>query len=396
MQLLSYHDTILHLFQALVKSFERHRKILNTAIVPIDSIGNNCYTLIRNKYETEKLMIYSNPSFETEKHTHAFGAMLWWAVSLISMFTVGTGITAIGLCGASVLKITSTFLQDNTVIVLMMFFAVAIIIFFICLLRFASVLTTSYKFDGNTIIKGTLAARGGFISKITANTDFEFVRANFDTGRYKKTIYENTVLTGETKRYLKYSSNGRTIKILKIYDSMPDLRIAENTAKKSVASRVIKRVVLVFAIFLALEITDLCIGYAKNDTVNNAISEGNATVEKILTENGFTMQKISNSVYLYTKSTADNSRTSKLRIVYDKSGNIDKSEVEMFIESENDILALENLLKVFCKTQSTDEFISDVRKQLDGKSANAKLTLDNGQLLRLGTSGGYTEVHTSR
>lgn len=396
MHLLSYHDTILHLFQALVKSFERHRKILNTAIVPLDSIGNGCYTLKRNKYETEKLMIYSNPSFETEKHTHAFGAMLWWAVSLISMFTVGTGVTAIGLCGASVLKITSTFLQDNTIIVLMLFFAVAIIIFFIGLLRFASVLTTSYKFDGNTIIKGTLAARGGLISKITANTDFEFVRANFDTDRYKKTIYENAVLTGETKRYLKYSSNGRTIKILKIYDSMPDLRIAENTVKKSVASRVIKRAVLVFAIFLALEITDLCFGYGKNDEVNGNISQSNATVEKILTENGYTMQKISNIVYLYTKSTADNSRTSKLRIVYDKSGNIDKSEVEMFIESENDILALENLLKVFCKSQSTDEFISAVRKQLDGESANAKLTLDNGQLLRLGTSGGYTEVHTSR
>lgn len=341
-------------------------------------------------------MIYSNPSFETEKYTHAFGAMLWWAVSLISMFTVGIGVTVIGLCGASVLKIISTFLQDNTVIVLMMFFAVAIIVFFISLLRFASVLTTSYKFDGNTIIKGTLAARGGLISKITANTDFEFVRANFDTVRYKKTIYENAVLTGETKRYLKYSSNGRTIKILKIYDSMPDLRIAENTVKKSVASRVIKRAVLVFAIFLALEITDLCIGYSKNDEVNGNISESNATVEKILTENGFTMQKISNIVYLYTKSTADNSRTSKLRIVYDKSGNIDKSEVEMFIESENDILALENLLKVFCKSQSTDEFISAVRKQLDGEGANAKLTLDNGQVLRLGTSGGYTEVHTSR
>ena len=324
-------------------------------------------------------MIYSNPSFETEKHTHAFGAMLWWIVSLISMFTVGTGVTAIGLCGASVLKITSTFLQDNTVIVLMMFFAVAIIIFFIGLLRFASVLTTSYKFDGNTIIKGTLAAR-----------------ANFDTDRYKKTIYENAVLTGETKRYLKYSSNGRTIKIPKIYDSMPDLRIAENTVKKSVASRVIKRAVLVFAIFLALEITDLCIGYAKNDTVNNAISEGNATVENILTENGFKMQKISNSVYLYTKSTADNSRTSKLRIVYDKSGNIDKSEIEMFTASENDVPTLENLLKVLCKSQNTDEFISAVRKQLDGESANSKLTLDNGQVLRLGTSGGYTEVHTSR
>lgn len=341
-------------------------------------------------------MIYSNPSFETEKLTHAFGAMLWWVVSLISMFTVGIGVTVIGLCGASVLKIISTFLQDNMVIVLLMFFAVAIIVFFISLLRFASVLTTSYKFDGNTIIKGTLAARGGLISKITANTDFEFVRANFDTVRYKKTIYENAVLTGETKRYLKYSSNGRTIKILKIYDSMPDLRIAENTVEKSVASRVIKRVVLVFAIFLALEITDLCIGYGKNDEVNGNISESNATVEKILTENGFTMQKISNIVYLYTKSTADNSRTSKLRIVYDKSGNIDKSEVEMFIESENDILALENLLKVFCKSQNTDEFISAVRKQLDGESANAKLTLDNGQLLRLGTSGGYTEVHTSR
>ena len=150
--------------------------------------------------------------------------------------------------------------RDNTAIVLMLFFAVTIIIFFIGLLRFASVLTTSYKFDGNTIIKGTLAIRGGLISKITANTDFEFVRANFDTDRYKKTIYENAVLTGETKRYLKYSSNGRTIKILKIYDSMPDLRIAENTIKKSVASRVIKRAALVFAIFLALEITDLCIG----------------------------------------------------------------------------------------------------------------------------------------
>ncbi len=311
-------------------------------------------------------MIYSNPSFETEKHTHAFGAMLWWAVSLISMFTVGTGVTAIGLCAASVLKITSTFLQDNTVIVLMLFFAAAIVIFFIGLLRFASVLTTSYKFDGNTIIKGTLAARGGLISKITANTDFEFVRANFDTDRYKKTIYENAVLTGETKRYLKYSSNGRTIKILKIYDSMPDLRIAES------------------------------IGYGKNDEVNGNISQSNATVEKILTENGFTMQEISNIVYLYTKSTADNSRTSKLRIVYDKSGNIDKSEIEMFIENEKDISTLEALINVLCKSESTDEFIASVRKQLDGKTSNAKLTLDNGQVLRLGTSGGYTEVHTSR
>lgn len=340
-------------------------------------------------------MIYCNPSFETEKYTHAFGKMLWWIVSLISMFTVGIGVTTIGLCAASVLEITSTILQDHTVIVLMLFFTVTLVIYFFGLLRFASALTTSYKFDGNTIIKGTLASRGGLIAKITANTDFVFVKTYFDTDRYKKTVYENAVLIGETKRYLKYSSNGRTIKILKIYDSMPDLRIAENTVKKSVASRVIKRAVLVFAIFLALEITDLCIGYSKNDEVNGNISESNATVEKILTENGYTMQEISNIVYLYTKSTADNRRTSCLRIVYDKSGNIDKSEVEMFIESENDILALENLLKVFCKSQNTDEFISAVRKQFDGKSSNAKLTLDNGQSLRLGKSGGYTEVHTS-
>ena len=340
-------------------------------------------------------MIYCNPSFETERYTHACGKMLWWIVSLISMFTVGIGVTAIGLCAASVLEITSTILQDNTVIVLMMFFAAAIIMFFIGLLRFASVLTTSYKFDGNTIIKGTLAARGGLISKITANTDFEFVRANFDTDRYKKTIYENAVLTGETKRYLKYSSNGRTIKILKIYDSMPDLRIAENTVKKFVASRVIKRAALVFAIFLALEITDLCIGYAKNDTVNSEISEANAVIEEILTEHGYSLQKMSNIVYLYTKSTADNSRTSKLRIVYDKSGNIDKSEVEMFIENEKDISTLEALINVLCKSESTDEFIASVRKQLDGKTSNAKLMLDNGQSLRLGKSGGYTEVHTS-
>ena len=340
-------------------------------------------------------MIYCYPSFETERYTHAFYKILWWIVSLISMFTVGIGVTAIGLCAASVLKITSTFLQDNMVFALMLFFAVAIVIFFISLLRFAIVLTTSYKFDGNTIIKGTLAVRGGFISKITANTDLEFVRANFDTDRYKKTIYENAVLTGETKRYLKYSSNGRTIKILKIYDSMPDLRIAENTVKKSVVGRVAVRAITVFAAFLALEITDLCIGYSKNDEINGNISENNTVIQQLLTENGFTMQKISNSVYLYTKSTADNSRTSKLRIVYDKSGNIDRSEVEMFIESENDVPTLENLLKVFCKSQNTDEFVASVRKQLDGETSNAKLTLDNGQSLRLGKSGGYTEIHTS-
>lgn len=340
-------------------------------------------------------MIYCNPSFETERYTHAFGKMLWWIVSLISMFTIGIGVTAIGLCAASVLKITSTILQDHTVIVLMLFFTVTFIIYFFGLLRFASALTTSYKFDGNTIIKGTLAAKGGLISKITANTDFEFVRANFDTGRYKKTIYENAVLTGETKRYLKYSSNGRTIKILKIYDSMPDIMIAENAVKRSVAGRVAVRVVSVFAIFLALEITDLCIGYAKNDTVNSEISEANAVIEEILTENGYSLQKMSNIVYLYTKSTADNSRTSKLRIVYNKSGNIDKSEIEMFIENEKDISMLEALINVLCKSESTDEFIDSVRKQLDGKTSNAKLTLDNGQSLRLGKSGGYTEVHTS-
>lgn len=340
-------------------------------------------------------MIYCNPSFETERYTHAFSKMLWWIVSLISMFTVGIGVTAIGLCSASILKITSTVLQDYTVVILIPFFAVSIIIYFVCLLRFAQALTSSYKFDGNTIIKGVIATSGGLISKITANTDYSFVKANFDTDRYKKTVYENAVLVGETKRYLKYSSNGRTIKILKIYDSMPDLRIAENTVKKSVAGRVAIRAVSVFAIFLALEITDLCIGYAKNDTVNSEISEANAVIEEILAENGYSMQKMSNIVYLYTKSTADNSRTSQLRIIYDKSGDIAKSETEMFIESESDISAVKKLLSVLCKSQSTDEFIVSVRKQLDGEISNARLLLDNGQTLRLGKSGGYTEIHTS-
>lgn len=340
-------------------------------------------------------MIYCNPSFETEKYTHAFGKTLWWIVSLISMFTVGVGVTAVGLCSASILKITSTVLQDCTAIALIPFFAVSIIIYFVCLLRFAQALTSSYKFDGNTIIKGVIATSGGLISKITANTDYSFVKENFDTDRYKKTVYENAVLVGETKRYLKYNSNGKVIKILKIYDSMPDLRIAENAVKKSVAGRVAVRAVSVFVIFLLLEAVDLCIGYAINDTVNSAISESNSVIEEILTENGYSVQKISNAVYLYTKPTADNSRASQLRIIYDKSGDIAKSETEMFIESESDISALEKLLSVFCKSQSADEFITSVRKQLDGEISNAKLTLDNGQTLRLGKSGGYTEIHTS-
>lgn len=67
----------------------------------------------------------------------------------------------------------------------------------------------------------------------------------------------------------------------------------------------------------------------------------------------------------------------------------------MFIENENDISALEKLLNIFCKSQSTEEFVTAVRKQLDGETSNAKLTLDNGQTLRLGKSGGYTEIHTS-
>lgn len=340
-------------------------------------------------------MIYCNPSFETEKYTHAFGRMLWWVVSVVSMFTVGVGVTAVGLCSASILKITSTVLQDCTAVILIPFFAVMIIIYFVCLLRFALALTSSYKFDGNTIIKGTIATNGGLISKITANTDYSFVKENFDTDRYKKTVYENAVLVGETKRYLKYNSNGKVIKILKIYDSMPDLRIAENAVKKSVAGRVAVRVVLIFAIFLLLEITDLCIGYAKNDTINSEISESNAIVEEILTENGYSVQKMSNTVYLYTKSTTDTSRTSKLKIVYNKSGDIEKSEIELFIETESDISAVKKLLSVLCKTQSTDEFIASVRKQLDGEISNAKLSLDNGQTLRLGKSGSYTEIHTS-
>ena len=67
----------------------------------------------------------------------------------------------------------------------------------------------------------------------------------------------------------------------------------------------------------------------------------------------------------------------------------------MFIENEKDISMLEALINVLCKSESTDEFIASIRKQLDGKTSNAKLTLDNGQSLRLGKSGGYTEVHTS-
>ena len=340
-------------------------------------------------------MVYCNPSFETEQYTHAFGKILWWAVSLISMFTVGVGVTAVGLCTASVMKITSTVLQNHTAVILLLFFTIMLIIYFVGLLRFALVLTTSYKFDGDTIIKGTVATKGGLISKITANTDLEFVKTYFDTDRYKKTVYENAVLVGETKRYLKYSSNGKLIKILKIYDSMPDLRIAENAVKRSAVGRVVLRAILIFAVFLALEITDLCIGYNKNDTINNVILESNAVIEEILTENDYSVQKISNSVYLYNKPTADNGRTSKVKIAYNKNGSIDRSETEIFIENESDIMTLEKLLKVMCRSQNTDEFITAVRKQLDGETSNAKLTLDNGQTLRLGKSGSHTEIHTS-
>lgn len=340
-------------------------------------------------------MIYCNPSFETEKYTHAFDRILWWAVCLISMFTVGIGVTAVGLCGASVLNITSTVLQDYITIVLILFFTVTLIIYFVGLLEFASVLTTSYKFDGDTIVKGKVAIKGGMITKITANTDFEFVKTYFDTEKYKKTVYENAVLIGETKRYLKYLSNNKVIKILKIYDSMPDLRIAENTVKKSVAGRIAVRAVSVFIIFLAFEITDLCIGYNKNDTVNNGISENNAAIEEILTENGFSMQKMSNNVYIYTKPTSDNSRTSELRIIYTSDGSAEKYDIEMFIENENEISALEKLLNIINNSNNNDVFIENVRKQFYGETSYSKLKLENGQTLRLKTSGGYTEVHTS-
>ena len=284
----------------------------------------------------EKKINIFYPSFKFERKTKAFNKYIWYFVSLISMFTVSLLVFTIFhtfMCWF--LNLVSTFIQDNFTLIVLLPIIMYIVLSY-QFLQFILGLMTSYKFENGKIIKGrvqkankvkgldlvidiaaftnmtknindssSVAANNAvsnlnkIINLIHLNVNPEFVEKYFDTKLYKKKVYENPKLVKTTKHSLIYTcDNKKKLVIPKIYEGMYD---TDNKKESSFIIRILKRSAIVFIIALIIAIIDLSVGYNKNDEYVSDISNVKSTIEQEFNYYGYTLEKINEKMYRFTK-----------------------------------------------------------------------------------------------
>lgn len=369
------------------------------------------------------------PSFKFERKTRAFNIVLWGFVALISMFTIG-GIFCFHLMVCSIADIVSTFISDNMNIFTLLIFILAII-FGIFLFKFQNALLHSYKFQNNQIIKGkilnpdkvsnvnlavnaattkymvknignpknvmtanTISNMSNILELISLNTKFEFVEQYFDTELYRKKIYNNPRLLKETKYSLVYiCDNNKKLKIPKVYEGMNVT--FDNKKSTSLVGRILVRSLVVFLIFSLLSIGDLVIGYNNNSHYISSISEVYSNIEYNLSSYGYSVKKINEKCYEFEK-IVSNDRTSRLKYIFDKNGNIIDVNIDLyFYTSDNIEPELEFIIKSLNDNFTDYEinsFISEIISCINNSCSYSKL-ISEKNTLRIGTSGGSIQLH---
>lgn len=352
------------------------------------------------------------PSFRFEKKTGALNKYLLPFVALISMFTVSVFI------GGFVVAFLSSFLQlPDAHILVYVFVPIAVFVLSTgVLIRFFLLLLTAYKIEDNRIICAKMV-RGRkmetlrdeipelvaalflgprarcFANMIKLNLKPGFAEEYFDTVLYAKKEYLHPRLIKETKHELVYScDDNKTLRIRKIYDGICR---PEGKGGKSFGVRVALVSVLVFFIALAIAVTDLAI--SRNKTVKEyepRIEYLQGKMQSRLVKFGYELERSGVSFSTFCKKVGD--RTSEVRYIYNKKGEITKVNVQLYyaadsVDYEAEIRTILATMNAFSEN-SIDEFIQAVGQNLNGEYTHYRLK-GGRYILTLGTSGDYVDIH---
>lgn len=384
-----------------------------------------------------KIVVNNNeilyPSFKFERKTKAFNKYILGFVALISMFTVTILVLAMFhtfMC--NYLNLVSTFIQDNFII----FGLLPAIIFIVLSYKIGQwllALMCSYKFEDGKIIKGKIQKANkvkgldltidatlltnmiknidnssivvasnaasnlnNIIKLISLNTNPEFVKQYFDTDLYKKKVYDNPKLVKTTKYSLIYTcDNKKKLVIPKIYEGICDV---ENKKESSFIGRILKKSAIVFVIALIIAIFDLSIGYSKNNEYISNISNVQMSIEKSLKDYGYTLNKVNEKLFIFTKDIGNGEKTSEVKYYFGKNGNITKADVQLYYNSnsknvENELLYIISTLNDNFNNNNINDFIDLVQENMNGHYKYGKLKSEN-YTLTLSRSSGYVDIHS--
>ena len=381
--------------------------------------------------ETDRKSGIYVPSFAFEKKTKAFNKYIWWFVSLISMFSVGVGVVVYHTFMCYFLSLVSTFILDN-LLWIMLIPMLACVVLCYQLVQFLLALMSSYKMESGRIIKGTIRGRNvrradlaadavlvtnmvrhpddssevfkthtilrlnNIIEMIRLNMNPGYARAYFDTEMYKKKIYENPILTKETRFSMVYTcSNKRKLIIPKIYDGICD---TEGKATLSYIARILIRAAVVFVIAFLVATADLAVGYSRNHEYVSAISDAKDEIAQELTCYGYTVYKPNEKMYRFTKEVGDGDRTSTVSYFFEKNGNVKNVDIQLYYDNHSEDIASElayiiSTIPADFDNREVDDFIDLVEENMEGTYKYGKL--EAGKFtLTLGKSDHYVDIHS--
>lgn len=326
---------------------------------------SNIYKTGKNQYEDG----YYIPNYYFERKTQAFNLYLGFPVYIISLFIVVFGVIIPCVFIMSFLDLESIFLWEYSNYLFVVFVVGGAIVAVKKGISLLSSMKTSYKIEGNKLIRGMNSNEGdisdeemaiqaaclrtmfknmgknstmfnlaysisNFISifkMIMLNYNYDYVERFFDTDCYKKKEFTNPVLVKETKYCLIFKTDTRKVKIPKIY---PGISKEPNVKGKSISRRIIKRIIVVLLIAIIFSLTDISYNFYKNPTYKESISN--------------TWEELSDGLLDYEFSPHETRKHVFARSVGER-----YSEVKYYLDKDGQIIDVD--INIYYPTQSGDK-----------------------------------------
>ena len=375
------------------------------------------------------------PSLQIESKTGALTPYLWAVVILVSMFTAIVPMTIYAFSESYFQLVEGNI--ENRLIILVSAIVVLSITAIILGIKLASSLVTSYKFENGVLTRGKLmktvelskdkkVLSGGAIlyslghigdgskafygttasnavnllQRIFDNLDRSFVEKYFDTDAYRKKEYGNVRFVRETKYSAVYETeNGKQIKIPRMYEGL--CTCSENVKGVSIAARIAKRCVLVFAAMMVFTITALGIRIAGDRKKWETVDTSKEVVSEIPERFGYEKEtqwnaKAKEQTVTYEKTVG--TKTSRIHIRFSPDGSCTVTP-ELFYEKkpqdiDEELRAFMEIGGHEIEESEWERFLGNLHKTMEGEYSYDKLYDKNGKrLLTIGTSDGYIDLH---
>lgn len=373
---------------------------------------------------------YYYPNFSFEKKTRAFNPYLGCPVLMISLFTVGVIGSALHRLIAYLADLKSTVIMEYGTFAIPLVILVFVVIMITKGVSWVLSLLTSYKFEGDKLIRGrnvysgpvetvdmvvqtvnmgmmisnlknlTMVNLGNSISnyielfrRIRLNCNYEYVQKCFDTDYYKKKEFTNPRLVKETKYFLVYGTDTKKIKIPKIY---PGLCVDPNVMPKKLSGRIAVRAIIIFLIAMTLSFADLCAASFMNSTYKGNVAGTLKQISEVFSEYGYTPHEFLDNAFVRN----EGERKSEVKYTIYKDGQIREVDVEVYLLGHSKNKGDEIRYIIGTINHEFDEvevsgFLEALNLSLDGEFTYYKLISTDGKYtLIISLSGGYVHVHT--